>query len=339
MRRTSFSRVDHTQMLASADWPRCEELIAEFEEAWRRGQSPAIVDFLRVQGLARRALLLELVHVDLEFRLKVGESARVEGYLKHFPELVGNRPALLDLISAEFEIRKRHQGCVTRTEFLERFPTLADDLTVRLPVGAEETPFNPPVETTYSTERPAVPGYEIVAEIGRGGMGVVYHAHDLSLARPVALKFLPPEYASDPDRLERFRREARTASGLNHPNICTVHALGEHAGRPFIVMEFVAGKTLRELADDRPGPAQAAQLIRQLARALAAAYTAGVVHRDIKPENMMERADGFVKVLDFGLARRLPTLVRPDAAGIRDTEPGMLLGTVAYMSPEQARGD
>src|SRR5262249_7269398 len=140
------------------------------------------------------------------------------------------------------------------------------------------------------------------------------------------------------ERLDRFVREARTASALNHPHICTVHALGEHDGRPFIVMEFIEGATLRALIALRPAVEDVTRLIAQAARALAAAHAAGVVHRDVKPDNVMVRADGYVKVLDFGLARRLPTLCKPDSGGRHDTDPGVLMGTAAYMSPEQARG-
>jgi predicted ATPase len=178
---------------------------------------------------------------------------------------------------------------------------------------------------------PAVPGYDLLREIGRGGMGVVYQAHEPSLGRHVALKFLPPEYAGDPDRLERFRHEARTASALNHPHICTVHALGEHDGRPFLVMELIEGVTLQALAEHRPGVAEVARLVGQAAKALAAAHAAGVVHRDVKPENIMVRPDGYVKVLDFGLARSLPSLTEPGQA--------VLAGTLAYLAPEQARGE
>ncbi len=142
----------------------------------------------------------------------------------------------------------------------------------------------------------------------------------------------------EPDRLERFVREARTASALNHPHICTIHALGEHQGRPFIVMEFIEGYTLRALAFRQPPIDEVIRIARQAARALAAAHAAGVVHRDIKPENVMVREDGYVKVLDFGLARQLPALTQSNEPADHDTKPGALLGTVAYMSPEQAAG-
>jgi predicted ATPase len=186
---------------------------------------------------------------------------------------------------------------------------------------------------------PTVPGYDIVAELGRGGMGVVYQAREPSLDRHVALKFLPLEYARDPSRLARFLREARTASALNHPHICTVHALGEHEGQPYLVLEFIEGVTLREVARRRPGAVEAAGLIGQAAGALAAAHAAGVVHRDVKPKNIMVRDDGIVKVLDFGLAFRLPVsgAQRSTSSGI--TDPGTRVGTLLYMSPEQARAD
>jgi predicted ATPase len=340
MRRTRFSSPEHIRLPASSSWSRCEGLIKAFEEAWQRGQGHHLEDFLDAAGPERQALLVELVHVDLEFRLKAGESARVETYLQAYPELAGDRGAILELIAAEYELRRSQPGGSSLDEYRLRFPDYLDDLLARIPSEEQDTlvPFGataPPGPSGW----PQVPGYEIVGEIGRGGMGVVYQAHEPSLGRPVALKFLPAEYARDPDRLERFVREARTASALNHPHICTVHALGEHDRRPFLVLELIEGHTLQELVARRLPVEEVARLIGQAARALAAAHAAGVVHRDVKPENIMVRADGYVKVLDFGLARRLPTLLQPDPGGGRDTDPGALLGTVAYMSPEQARGE
>src|SRR5207253_2693593 len=175
------------------------------------------------------------------------------------------------------------------------------------------------------------------ARLGAGGMGVVYKARDTCLGRVVALKFLPAEYAHDAARLALFQREARTASALNHPHICTVHDLGESAGRPFIVMEFVEGRILRDLVGAGTGIDEAARLIGEAARALAVAHAAGVVHRDIKPENLMVRDDGYLKVVDFGLARRLPGSALPGGSTIRESAAGRVVGTVPYMSPEQAR--
>jgi tetratricopeptide (TPR) repeat protein len=170
-------------------------------------------------------------------------------------------------------------------------------------------------------------------------MGVVYRARDPRLGREVALKVLPAGAAGDRDALARFQREARTASALNHPHICTIYELGEHDGQPFFVMELVQGRTLRVLAAERPPPGEVIRLGSQVARALEAAHAAGIVHRDIKPENIMVRQDGYAKVLDFGLAR--PSLVQPPASDRATdiTSPGTILGTVRYMSPEQARGE
>src|SRR5262249_28934764 len=136
---------------------------------------------------------------------------------------------------------------------------------------------------------PEVAGYEVLDVLGRGGMGVVYRARQKSLDRPVALKLLPAEWARDPAGLERFRREARTASALNHPHICTIYDTGECAGRPFLSMELVEGRTLEAPAGQRPAVEELARLIGQAAKALQVAHAAGVVHRDIKPANLMVR--------------------------------------------------
>jgi predicted ATPase len=182
--------------------------------------------------------------------------------------------------------------------------------------------------------------YHTVEHLGGGGMGVVYRAHDTRLGRSVALKFLPQEFVRDPQRLERFRREARTASALNHPHICTIFDIDEYEGQPFLVMELIEGQTLRALAATRPSLPELVRLVGQVARALAAAHAAGIVHRDIKPENIMVRDDGYAKVVDFGLARRTMNqgvLSGVTAGGV--TDPGTVMGTVRYMSPEQARGE
>jgi predicted ATPase len=325
--------------LDSPVWSDCEGLIKAFEEAWRRGETPCIQSYLHADGPERQALLVELIHVDLEFRLKSGEPIRVETYLDNFPQVGAYRAAVLDLIAAEYKLRHRYQGGVSPDEYGLRFPEYRDELCGRLTDREAATPGPAAGAAPHQPAGwPVVPGYEISEQLGRGGMGIVYKAREQSLGRFVALKFLPAEYASDPDRLDRFVREARTASALNHPHICTVHALGEHNGRPFIVMEFIEGLTLQALIACRSSVADVTRLIAQAARALAAAHAAGVVHRDIKPENIMVRADGYVKVLDFGLARRLPTLAQPDSVGKADTDPGAMMGTAAYMSPEQARG-
>jgi predicted ATPase len=335
---------EQLRLLASTSWPRCESAIKAFERAWGRGEPPRIEEFLRGAGPERLALLVELIHVDLELRIKAGEPARAEAYLRAYPELADDRPRAVELIAAEWELRERHQGSVGVSEYRARFPQYLDELGARLGWAERDTPSPSGAVPTIPQAWPDVPGYEVLQELGRGGMGIVFKAREVSLGRLVALKFLPAEYTADPDRLARFLREARTASALNHPHICTVHALGVHDGRPFLVLEFIDGRTLRALAEGRPEVGEAARLIAQAARALAVAHAAGVVHRDVKPENIMVRGDGYVKVLDFGLARQLPTLAgpspgRPEHAATLDTDPGAIVGTVAYMSPEQARGE
>jgi predicted ATPase/predicted Ser/Thr protein kinase len=319
--------------------PPYEERIKAFEQEWLGRRAPVIEDYLSGDGLARHTLLVELVHIDLEFRLKAGEPARVEEYLARFPALASDRAALVELIAAEYELRRRGEAGLGPAEYLLRFPDHADEAFACVLGNATASgPTVMPGAVPYGeVSWPRVPGYDILGVLGRGGMGVVYRARDTLLGRTVALKFLPLEYARDPDRLDRFLREARTASALNHPHICTVHTLGEHEGRPFIVMEFIEGQTLRDLAEGRPSLDTLIPLVAQAARALAVAHAAGVVHRDIKPENVMVRADGYVKVLDFGLARHLPSFSPTVPGGGRDTDPGALLGTVAYMSPEQSQ--
>lgn len=184
--------------------------------------------------------------------------------------------------------------------------------------------------------------YEVISHLGAGGMGLVYRAHDRRLQRDVALKVLPEELASSKEQLHRFTREARAASALNHPNILTIHDIGETETTPYLVMELIDGRTLQQLLTGEPfNEAEIRRIGGQLADGLAKAHEAGIVHRDLKPANIMLTNDGFVKILDFGLAKRLPTgkVAAPlGGAGSIVTEPGVVLGTVGYMSPEQASG-
>lgn len=250
----------------------------------------------------------------------------------------GARSAFLETACAGDEaLRREVESLIESSERASEFIR-----TPALAVAAKHLAHDKPADLIGRT----IARYKILSLIGAGGMGRVYLADDSMLGRRVALKLLPDYFTSDRNQVQRFRQEARAASALNHPNILTVHEVGQVDGMEFIATEFVEGETLRTRLSRGPLALQEALVIAvQIAEALIAAHQAGIIHRDIKPENVMVRRDGYVKVLDFGLAKlaeNLPSLQpsefeAPTKAAIK-TNPGMVMGTAEYMSPEQARG-
>jgi predicted ATPase len=322
------------------DWQALKGIIERFERAWHAGSPPGIVEYLPRHEPLRGRVLVELVHIDLERRLKSGKRPRIEEYLASYPELAGERAIILGLIAREHELRKRREPGLTLDEYLDRFPQYR----VELPELASQSDITPDDidqrgVIAHAEAPPHVEGYEILGLLGRGGMGMVYKARQHSLDRLVAMKFLPETCSRDPVWMARFRREARTASALNHPHICTIYDTGECQGRPYLSMEIIEGTTLEPLVGRRLGVPELARLFGQVARALAAAHAAGVVHRDIKPANIMVREDGIVKVLDFGLARYLAISGAANSEPGNSTDLGSRIGTPLYMSPEQARAE
>jgi WD40 repeat protein/tRNA A-37 threonylcarbamoyl transferase component Bud32 len=323
---------------------RCAEA---FQTALNRGQRPPLEDFLPV-GYAAAMVLVELVHVELEFRLKKGEAARVEEYLARYPQLADDPAIVADLAVMEYMLRLRREPSLDREAFLRRFAARRDTLAARLAEASsgpatirnlgdsrsqtyDITLPSPPASGTGSAgDFPRVPGYEIVAEVGRGAMGTVYEARQISLNRIVALKMLHASRRSDAERRARFRIEVETIALLQHPNIVQVYDVGEHEGRPFFTMEFLGGGSLEECCQGKPqAPKAAAELVETLARAMHAVHAKGIVHRDLKPSNIVRTTDGRPKISDFGLARH-------ESSDLTAT--GDVLGTPSYMAPEQAAG-
>jgi serine/threonine protein kinase len=369
----------HPDLLGET-WNRLEQILAGFEDAWQRGERPNLDDYLHEGAEYRNLLLLELVHGDLEYRLRAGEAARVEDYLRRYPELAREPGAVVGLVAAEYALRLRADGCSVE-EFLERFPAYREELADRL-ADEEGSPQTPPGqrggltaaggkrdtvaegEAGKETEPvphggsgfPSLPGYEILGELGRGGMGVVYRARHLKLNRLVAVKMIRAGTETEAAELARFRREAEAVARLQHPNVVQIFEVDEQDERPYFTMELVDGGSLADLLAGKPcPPQQAARLVEVLARAVHHAHQHGIVHRDLKPANILLQksevrgqkpeedgrpllpdfcpltSDLCPKVTDFGLAKCLES----DASL---TQTGAIVGTPAYMAPEQAAG-
>jgi formylglycine-generating enzyme required for sulfatase activity/tRNA A-37 threonylcarbamoyl transferase component Bud32 len=328
--------------------PVPETLVHRFEEGWLQGRRPAIEPLLDgLDGDRRGALLVKLLHAELEFRLRAGEPARAEEYLRRFPELAADCRLVLGLLAAEYDLRRRTEPGLSLDEYGRRFPELADELQALLRAPATtisgHTDYAGPSRAAVDFLAPPqaadelgrLGSYRILNVLGQGGMGIVFLAEDPHLQRKVAIKAMKPTLAVSESARTRFLREAKTTASMKHDHIVTIHQVAEDRGVPFLVMELLAGESLEEYVA-RVGQCSLGETLRigkGIALGLAAAHQKGLIHRDIKPANIwLEGPERRVKILDFGLAR----------VGDHEeqlTQTGVIVGTPAYMSPEQARGE
>jgi serine/threonine protein kinase len=326
--------------LLTAEWLQCEPLLRRFELVWQSGTEPNIAEFVPIDSRHRRGVLLELVLTDMEFRSRAGQKVRVEYYLEQFPELASTDELIVDLVIGEMQLRTVSKSDISVAELTDRFPDLAqriqqkvETITIQGSLAsthrtnvAENVSFNQPHSW------PSIPGFEPVSILGQGSMGIVYEAKQIDLGRDVALKVVRSSTIS-PTNYNRFRAEAEAAAALRHKNIVQIFAVGEHEGQPFLVLELVRGQTLEDvwsnaLIDWR----SAAEAVEILSIAVEHAHQCKIVHRDLKPSNILVDSSALLRITDFGMAKGI---------GIDEsmTMTGDVLGTPAYMSPEQASGD
>jgi serine/threonine-protein kinase len=338
-------------MRQAATLPEDLPLARQLEELWQQGQRPDVHQFLAAAGAISAAELAAVLAIDQWQRWQVGERVPAEGYLQCYPLLESNPGWALELVYGEFLVREQLGEAPTQEEYLQRFPRYAtllheqwqlrrgleggtsqfDPGSATLRASAtSETP--PPFPASSSAPWPVLAGYEIVGELGRGGMGVVYRARQQGLGRLVALKLLRWGPDSSPEERARFRQEAEAVARLQHPHVVQIYEIGEQDGRPFLSLEFLEGGSLARQLDGTPRPARtAAGLVETLARAIHAAHRLHIVHRDLKPDNVLLSADGTPKIADFGLAKLLDRTQG-------QTGSGAVMGTPSYMAPEQAFG-
>jgi serine/threonine protein kinase len=336
--------------LSDDDRQMLESWLAEFQQHWDEKLLENRVEQIPPGSSWRLSALAEMVKIDLNQRWRHGDQISLEKYCKEFPELGSPANVPADLIQAEYEVRRQCGAPVALEDYLRRFPHQAAELgrvldekrtLISGPVPEPETPDATSPASHPRENRPNLPErfgrYRIIARLGQGGMGTVFLAEDIQLRRRVALKIpeLGPERG--PEARERFYREARIAATLDYRNLCPVYDAGEIDGHLYLTMAYVEGESLAEwICRERLTPRLIAALVGKLALAMQEAHARGVIHRDLKPANIMMRVMGQRHepvIVDFGLARR------DDANEARLTRAGQVMGTLAYMAPEQIRDD
>lgn len=315
----------------------CDESpAAALLRAWQQGEELPLDAFLAGLSSVSTRELAELVRVDLDARWERGQCPKAEDYLQRFGEIATDAELAIDVIYAEFLARELAGGRPELSEYQRRFPEFAGVLEEQIGLHAALDSFDHETTVGDPTEADEETTYEILEQIGSGGMGVVYRARQAALNRFVALKMVRAIDASNPELLARFRSEAQVVASLHHPHIVQVYDCGEHEGLPYLTMELVEGGTLADrLSGSAWPPRAAAEMIVTLADAVQYAHDRHVIHRDLKPANVLVVSDGHpleVKITDFGLAKLLADETS------QHTKSYSFLGTPSYMSPEQATG-
>jgi hypothetical protein len=324
---------------------RYQSRLQRFEDALLRGEGPRLEEFLPAEEPDRGQVLVELIHVELECRLKAGEGARVESYLERFPELAWDTPALLDLLAWEYTLHRRKEPALGPAEYVRRFPQHAGPLAARLQVESTAR-WNPPEHSDTRvddpTPGPGIPlprcgNYDLLELVGAGGMAQVYRGRHRPTGQTVAVKLLPIHCRASKDLVKRFEREFQACCLLNHPGIVRGIEAGSTEDTLFFVMEFVDGISVgQHLRQEGPfAEPQAVQVIRQVAEALQYTHGEGFIHRDVKPANILMAGDGRAKLVDLGLIKDNNARIQLQDPDLTAT--GQKMGTPCFMAPEQYR--